>query len=185
MSVVFFGDGCFEEGVVHESMNFAALHRLPVIFVCENNEFSVYTHLAERQPVRPIHGIAAAHGLSALVGNGNDVEEVAVHARQAVDCVRNGKGPQFLELRTYRWREHCGPNFDDELAYRSAQTIERGQKDCPIERQRALLGRISPDVEPQIADIERVISQEINAAFDFALSSLIPTSNDAEDHVYA
>ncbi len=70
VTVVFFGDGCFEEGVMHESLNFAALHQLPVIFVCENNDFSVYTHRNERQPDRPIYKIAEAHGLSAAVMDG-------------------------------------------------------------------------------------------------------------------
>ena len=73
---VFFGDGCFEEGVVHETMNFAALHKLPILFVCENNQFSVYTRWEDRQAARPIFKIAQAHGLEARAGNGNDVEEV-------------------------------------------------------------------------------------------------------------
>ena len=72
LTVVFFGDGCFEEGVVHESLNFAALHKLPVIFVCENNDFSVYTRRNERQPDRPIFELAKAHGMDAYAGNGND-----------------------------------------------------------------------------------------------------------------
>ena len=73
ITVVFFGDGCFEEGVLHESMNFAALHKLPVIFVCENNDFSVFTHISDRQPQRPIYKIAQAHSLLTYVGNGNDI----------------------------------------------------------------------------------------------------------------
>ena len=132
VTVVFFGDGCFEEGVVHESLNFAALHKLPIVFVCENNQFSVYTRLNERQPERPIYPIAAAHGMSAVSGNGNDLDAVLGLARAAIGRARAGAGPQFLELHTYRWREHCGPNFDDNLGYRSDAEVSAGLADCPI-----------------------------------------------------
>jgi pyruvate dehydrogenase E1 component alpha subunit len=185
VTVVFFGDGCFEEGVVHESLNFAALHKLPVIFVCENNEFSVYTHRNERQPDRPIYRVAEAHGMTAVCGDGNDVEEVLNASRGAIEKVRAGMGPQFLEFRTYRWREHCGPDFDDHLNYRSVQEIESGMNDCPIARYTARLGLDNKDMEAAVASLESEISKEIAAAFEFALSSRKPTADDAREKVYA
>lgn len=185
VSVVFFGDGCFEEGVMHESLNFAALHRLPVIFVCENNEFSVYTHLNERQPQRPIYRIAEAHGLSSYSGDGNDIEVVLDIAKTAVDAARQGQGPQFIELHTYRWREHCGPNFDDDLEYRSPQEIETGLKNCPIAKYTAKLTPTMPSLDAEIKRIETEIRDEIAAAFDFALSSPKPSIEDAREKVYA
>jgi len=185
LTVVFFGDGCFEEGVVHESMNFASLHKLPVIFVCENNNFSVYTHLDARQPERPIYRIAEAHGMAAYTGDGNNVEEVLAIARNAVALARQGQGPQFMELHTYRWREHCGPNFDDHLNYRTVQEIEAGMNGCPIASYTRKLEQEHGDMCLEIAQFEAEIREEIAAAFDFALSSGEPGVDDAQGKVYA
>lgn len=185
VSVVFFGDGCFEEGVVHESLNFAALHRLPMLFICENNEFSVYTHLSERQPQRPIYRLAEAHGMAAYTGDGNAVEEVLKLASTAIDLVRQGNGPQFIELHTYRWREHCGPNFDDELNYRSKATIENGLNDCPIAKAIARFAPAMPTIGAEVERFEAEIREEITAAFDFALSSPTPSIEDARTGIYA
>ena len=185
ITVVFFGDVCVEEGVVHESMNFATLHKLPVIFVCENNNFSVYTRLNERQPERPIYRLAEAHGMAAYTGDGNNVEEVLTISRTAVDLARQGQGPQFIELHAYRWREHCGPNFDDELNYRTAQEIKAGINDCPIAGYTRKLENWNGGFRHEIEQYEAEIQQEIAAAFEFALSSKKPTINDAQGKVYA
>ncbi len=185
LGVAFFGDGCFEEGVMHESLNFASLHRLPVLFVCENNNFSVYTPLRERQPVRPIYAVAQAHGWRAWSGDGNDVEAVSAIAREAARCARVGEGPQFLELETYRWREHCGPNFDDELSYRSAEDIAVGKRGCPIARTRAKLIDKHLITETELENLEREIAGEIEAAFYFAFQSPNPVRADAATKVYA
>jgi len=185
ISVIFFGDGCFEEGVVHESLNFAALHKLPILFICENNEFSVYTRLNERQAKRPIYRIAEAHGLTSYVGNGNDVEEVFSIAKTAVDSARQGKGPQFIELSTYRWREHCGPDFDDHLGYRAAQEIEIGLKDCPIAKFTTRLKQNNTLSQADVEQFEAEIDEEVSDAFKFALSSAKPSTKDAGERVYA
>src|SRR5262249_51416187 len=112
VTVTFFGDASIEEGVFHETANFAVLHKLPVIFVCENNLYSVYTHLTQRQPDRPLTEVARAHGMLALHGDGNDVDTCHSLTTQAVERARDGEGPTFLLLDSYRWREHCGPAFD-------------------------------------------------------------------------
>ncbi len=185
IGVAFFGDGCFEEGVMHESLNFAALYRLPVLFVCENNNFSVYTPLQERQPARPIHTVAQAHGMSAWSGDGNDVEAVALIAREAVARARSGGGPQFLEFDTYRWREHCGPNFDDELNYRSAEEIAAGKERCPVLRARRRLIDERIVDEATLSEMEQEIAREIDVAFRFALESPAPLPAAAATKVYA
>lgn len=185
ISVVFFGDGCFEEGVVHESMNFAALHRLPVVFVCENNDFSVYTNLRDRQPDRPIYQVAQAHGLAAYMGDGNNVLEVTRLAQTCAENARRGAGPQFLELHTYRWREHCGPNFDDGLNYRSAVEIEEGIESCPIANYSKALLKEWPAFALDSARFESEIREEIDEAFNFALSSEKPSIDDAGTMIYA
>ena len=185
VTVVFFGDGCFEEGVVHESLNFAALHKLPIVFVCENNDFSVYTRRNERQPDRPIFRIAEAHGMQASAADGNDVDQVLAMVKAAIENARTGCGPQFLEFDTYRWREHCGPDFDDHLNYRSAQEIEAGMSDCPVDRYVSLLKQKSILDERQVANLEHQIRDEISRAFEFALASRKPTIDDAREKVYA
>lgn len=185
VTVVFFGDGCFEEGVMHESLNFSALHRLPIVFICENNDFSVYTPLKLRQPQRPIHTLAAAHGLSATGGDGNDVDTVRALAQQAIAAARAGEGPQFLELRTFRWREHCGPNFDHELNYRSPDEIETGLADCPIERYKAVISKDGLDTTVLVAKLEAQLQLEVDAAFAFSDQSANPLPSAALEKIYA
>ena len=185
VTVIFFGDGCFEEGVVHESLNFAALHKLPIVFVCENNDFSVYTPLNLRQPKRPIHAIAAAHGLVAEAGDGNDVEEVLAKASKAIEAARKGDGPQFLEFRTFRWREHCGPDFDHHLNYRPSEEIEAGLADCPIERLKAKLVEQGVEVAPLLDRLENVLNKEVDAAFSFSDDSPNPDPSHAKEKIYA
>ena len=185
VTVIFLGDGCFEEGVVHESLNFATLHHLPILFVCENNDFSVYTRRNERQPDRSIHQIAAAHGIKTAHGDGNDIELVLNLVNKAVEDLRMGKGPWFLEFTAYRWREHCGPDFDDHLEYRSVEEIEGGKAACPIERfeKNALAAALFSKAE--IEKMERDIKTEIDQSFTFALADRKPTLEDARAYVYA
>ena len=185
IGVAFFGDGCFEEGVMHESLNFAALYRLPVLFVCENNSFSVYTPLNERQPKRAIHAVARAHGWGAWTADGNDVEAVLTVTREAVARARAGEGPQFLEFDTYRWREHCGPNFDDELDYRSREEIAAGKQRCPVARTRTKLIDERIIGNAQLDALEQEIAREIEGAFRFAFESPVPSPADAAAKVYA
>lgn len=185
ITVLFLGDGCFEEGVVHESLNFATLHRLSILFVCENNDFSVYTRRKERQPERPIYAVAAAHGMSAACGDGNDAQNVVEMTRKAVADLRQGKGPWFLEFSTYRWREHCGPDFDDHLGYRLANEVAAGMQDCPIERYKSVLMRHHGASAADFVAMETAIAQEIELAFSAALAARKPTLEDARSHVYA
>ena len=185
VTVIFLGDGCFEEGVVHESLNFASLHHLPILFVCENNDFSVYTRRNERQPDRSIHQIAAAHGIKTAHGDGNDIELVFNLVNKAVEDLRMGKGPWFLEFTAYRWREHCGPDFDDHLEYRTVEEIEGGKAACPIERfeKNALAAALFSKAE--IEKMECDIKTEIDQSFTFALADRKPTLEDARAYVYA
>lgn len=183
--VIFFGDGCFEEGVMHETMNFAALKKLPLLFVCENNQYSVMTPLAERQPERDIYKIAAAHGLQAASGDGNNVEQVYALAQAAVANARSGQGPQFLELHTHRWPEHCGPNEDDELGYRSQGELADWKLRCPLlQTRQALLDKRLSD-ESELTAMEASIADEIEQAFQWALRGSRPSIDSMGRHLYA
>jgi len=175
--VAFFGDGGFEEGVVHESLNFAALKNLPLIFVCENNGYSVYSNLEERQPKRPITPIPKSHGWEVYSGDGNDIEAVVDISCEAVSRIYQDKGPQFLEFETYRWLEHCGPNEDDHLGYRPEQELQKWKEKCPIKRTQKHLLDEGLITESKLVSIQESIENEIHAAFEFARSSPAPASD--------
>jgi len=185
VTVTFFGDASVEEGVFHESMNFAALHKLPVIFVCEQNLYSVYTPLKERQPDRPLSDLARGHGMNVLSGGGNDVEKVYALSSEAVERARNGDGPSFLLFDTYRWREHCGPNYDNHLGYRSEQEFQEWRECCPVENYRNKLlasGCLQPGQEETW---KTGFDAEISEAFEFARSAPFPDLESASHFTYA
>ena len=134
VSVCFFGDGACEEGALYEALNFAALHKLPVLFVCENNLYATYTPLSQRQAVVDLCSKAQAFGVAAAKVDGNEVVEVFQRAQIAISALRDKKGPFLLECSTYRFRDHVGPNYDWELGYRSREEVEERMKKCPIIR---------------------------------------------------
>ncbi len=185
ITIIFFGEGSTEEGVFVESLNFAALKNLPILFVCENNFYSVYSPLNVRQSDRRDRAaIARAHGILAKTGYGNDVEEVHSLAEEAVTSIREGNGPVFLEFDTYRHREHCGPNFDNDIGYRTEEEFLFWEKKCPIKLQAQ---RINTDF-PVTNDIELLsvpILNEIEEAFAFAEQSPFPHFDIEKETPYA
>ncbi len=170
IACVFFGDGATEEGAFYESVNFAIIHSLPILFICENNLYSVYSGLEVRQPVdRKIYKMVRAMGISAQHGNGNDVEEVARKVKQAKTMIMKSGGPQFLEFDTYRWREHCGPNFDNNIGYREESEFLKWKKKDPLKN------FYSENSQKYIDRKIDTISQEIDDAHQFADDSKFPT----------
>lgn len=184
VTAAYLGDAAAEEGVFHESINFAALHQLPVVFVCENNLYSVYSPLRVRQPAgRALWQVAAGHGVTSHAGDGNDPRAVHALMRAAVDHARSGAGPVFLELATYRWREHCGPGFDNHLGYRTeAEYLEWRERD-PIATFAARLRAEGGFDEERHARFQRETAAEIAAAIAAARAAPFPTG--LHDHVYA
>lgn len=185
VSCVFLGDAVAEAGVFLESLNFAALKRLPVLFVCENNMYSVYSPLSVRQPAgRKISDIAAAIGVPAVRGDGNDAEGVHESAVVVLRAIREGSGPRFMELETYRWREHCGPNYDNDIGYRSEAEFLQWKARDPIEHlQRKLLAQGALSAA-DLGKMQDDIKREIADAFDFAESSPFPELNEAAADIY-
>jgi len=182
ISCVFFGDGATEEGVFYESANFAALKQLPVLFACENNLYSVYSPLSKRQPAsRSLCRVAEALGIPAVQVDGNDALAVLEAANSAIASVRAGHGPMFIECMTYRWREHCGPNFDDELGYRPAGELAAWQQLDPLPRLAERL-RLS---DARIAECTAEISAEIAQAFTLALAAPFPDESSVFDGIYS
>ncbi len=179
VAAAFFGDGAVEEGVFHESMNFAALKKLPILFVLENNLYSVYTGLPDRQPDRPLADLGKAHAVPVIQGDGNDVRFALDAAREATARARAGGGPTLMVFDTYRWREHCGPNYDNDIGYRTEAEFLEWKARCPIERLRKSLGLS----EAEEAAMERAIQTEIEDAFAFAEASPHPDPDTAGDMV--
>ena len=182
--VIYFGDGATEEGAFHEALNFAGVNRLPVVFVCENNLYSVHTPLEIRQPPRSIHSLAHAHGMVGAAGDGNDVDEVWRLAETGVERARNGEGPTLLEFATYRWKEHVGPAEDDSLGYRSSDEIATWMARCPVtsyERRLLQDGSVTPSI---LSQVRQEIDGEIQDAFAFAKASQFPGTEALGRYVY-
>lgn len=186
ISVVFIGDAAAEEGVFSECLNFAALKKLPVLFVCENNFFSVYSPLSVRQPAeRDNAAIARAYGIYADKGNGNDIEAIYDITKKAVSRIHDGKGPAYLEFETYRWREHCGPNFDNDIGYRTEEEYQQWRKRCPVENLENQLRQQGNLKDEEINRIKLAIESEIEEAFAFAKNSPFPDAGELYTDLYA
>lgn len=186
ITTVFLGDGTAEEGIFHESLNFSSLKKLPLIFFCENNFYSVYTPLQERQPAnRHIADIVRAHGIFTEIVDGNNVLDVYRAAQDAYKKVVSGNGPVYIEATTYRWREHCGPNYDNDLGYRPEKEFQSWKKKCPIEHMTHQLletGDTTPDF---IEKLRCEIYAEIEDAICFAQKSPFADTKHLLKHVYA
>jgi pyruvate dehydrogenase E1 component alpha subunit len=185
VALAFLGDGSIEEGVFHESANLAVLFRLPVVFFAENNLFSVYTHIRDRQPARPLANAAKAHAMAADHIDGNLVVDVFNATDAAVQRARSGNGPTLIVADTYRWREHCGPNYDNDIGYRSAADFEAWKERCPVATfENYLINQGILDAKAKSA-MDKEIAAEIAAAFDFAKAAPFPDPATAGDGVYA
>jgi TPP-dependent pyruvate/acetoin dehydrogenase alpha subunit len=186
VSAIFCGDGAIEEGAFYESANFAAVRKLPVLFVCENNLYSVYSHLRVRQPEgRKIFKMVEAIGVPSSLVDGNNPQAVYQAAEAAISQIRKGKGPFFLELTTYRWLEHCGPNYDNDIGYRTEEEFQEWKLRDPIPRfEKKLLAEHVLD-ETAIKQMEDEINAEIQVAFNFAETSPYPESQDAFRGIFA
>ncbi len=186
ISCVFLGDGATEEGVFYESVNFAVLKNLPVIFICENNLYSVYSPLEVRQPKgRKISKMVESIGATSLSGDGNDVTNCYRIFRNSVNSVRSGLGPYFIEFFTYRYKEHCGHEYDNNLGYRSVAEFETWKKRDPIELCKKQLLETDLSLIRKLDKIDQIIKEEISDAFLFAQNSPFPEPQEAFSGLYA
>lgn len=183
--VVFIGDATTEEGVTSESLNFAALKQVPVVFFCENNFYSVQSPLATRQPPREIHEWAAAHNVPAVLADGTNVLAAHDAAKAAVERAKLGGGPTFIEARVYRFRAHGGAGDDSRTGYRAEAEREAWEPFCPVEMFGQFLTGAGLVDRPAIGEMERAIEAEIADAFEYALASPNPTEEDLYRNVYA
>ena len=165
----FFGDGATEEGVFYESLNFAALKKLPVIFICENNSYAIHTHQSSRQVKSNIYERVASFDIPTIMIRGNDVLKIYDTVREMrAEMSNGGGGPRFIECETYRWKEHVGPNDDYELGYRSREELDSWIENDQVKKVGLLLDKHTRKKLKQ--DIDR----EIKEAIDFAEKSDFP-----------
>jgi TPP-dependent pyruvate/acetoin dehydrogenase alpha subunit len=177
--VSFFGDGATEEGVFTESLNFAALHKLPILFVCENNFYAIHTPVTKRWATQRLCERVGTYGIPTHQIDDGDVLRLRAVAAAAVARLRRGEGPVFIECRTYRWREHVGPSEDFDAGYRERADFEPWLESDQVERMGTL---ISADRRAAIdADVER----ELADAIAFAEASPFPEIDALHADVYA
>jgi TPP-dependent pyruvate/acetoin dehydrogenase alpha subunit len=165
-----FGDGATEEGLFQESLMFAALRKLPVIFICENNGLATNTWINERQVDYPIYKRAAGFGLPSVHVDGNNALEVYTAMNEAVKRARAGEGPSFIECKTYRILEHCGPNYDVALGHRTQAEVDAWKLKDPIA---FLETKVSAEVK---ARLRKQYEADIAEAFAEARKAPFPTS---------
>ncbi|MFV2055341.1 MAG: thiamine pyrophosphate-dependent dehydrogenase E1 component subunit alpha [Thiohalomonadales bacterium] len=185
LSCCFFGDAATEEGAVWESLNFAALKKLPAVYICENNYFSVCTPLEERQPAGiEMYKKAESFGVNSVVVDGTNVLAVYEEMLSAVDLARNRQGPTFIESRAYRWRGHGGAGDDSASGYRSPEDVSCWKRHCPIKSYEKFLMENDVLNNTEKLLMEKKVAEEIENAFDYAINSTNPLEADLYTHVY-
>jgi TPP-dependent pyruvate/acetoin dehydrogenase alpha subunit len=174
----FFGDGAVEEGVFHESLNFAALKRVPILFICENNGYAIHSTQRSRQAFLGIAKLARGYGIPAERIEDLNVLELHARVQGAVDMVRAGGGPRFFEVPCYRWKEHVGPNEDFQAGYRDRAEAQPWYANDPLRR----LAEGLP--AERRAAAEQEVEAEIDGAFRFAEASPFPGDHELYTDLY-
>lgn len=183
IAVIYFGDGATEQGSFYESLNFSALKKIPALYICENNLYSVYTDIKSRQPKnRNLKNLVKSLGLKSYrfddLNNFSNYKKI----EKIVKEVRQKSEPAFIEFVTYRYHEHCGPEIDDHLNYRNNREIKSWKKkDNYIFLKNYLKNKVG---EKTINKIEMRIMHEINNAFNFAKNSKFPNKKDMFKNIY-
>ncbi|MFM1655815.1 thiamine pyrophosphate-dependent dehydrogenase E1 component subunit alpha [Brevibacillus sp. B_LB10_24] len=183
VTLSFFGDGATNEGSFHESLNMASIWKLPVVFICENNQYGMSGSVKEMTNIENIAERSASYGIPGVVVDGNDIFAVMNAAAEAVERARNGEGPTLIEAKTYRWKGH---SKSDAKKYRTREEEMdwRTNRD-PIARMRQVLIDEAILTQEQADEIEQKAKKEIEDAVVFAENSPMPTLDTLEEDVYA
>ena len=184
VAVVFFGDGATDEGVFDESLNFASLRKLPVVFICENNLFSTHLPLSLRQPADNICERSQVHMMPGIRVDGNNVSEVFQASKKAIEDARSGRGPALIECRTFRWRAHVGPWWDIDVGFRTKEEVEKWIERCPIKAYEEFLSNRGIISDSEKSQISKQIEEEIEAALAFARKSPFPSKSELTEDIF-
>jgi pyruvate dehydrogenase E1 component alpha subunit len=184
VSVAFFGDGAAHEGVFYESLNFASLKKLPVIFVCENNLYCTHLSVADTLADTNIYKKAEAFAMPGIRIDGNNISEVYETAKKAVEDARRGKGPVLIETMTYRWRGHVGPYDDLDKGLRSKEELDCWIKRCPIKMLEKHMLEQEVISQSEIGQIYKSAEEEVEETVRFAKESLYPDEKELLHDVF-
>ena len=185
VAVCFFGDGACNQGIFHESLNLAAAWKLPVIYICENNQYAISTAQRQVGSIEDYYLRKAAYGIEGCKVDGNDVLAVYEATHEAVERARRGEGPSLIECKTYRWRGHYEGEADRTYTYRTKEEIEGWVKRCPIERFKGGLLQKGMIGETELKQIDEEIQRELEEAIRFAIDSPDPEPEDALKDLYS
>lgn len=184
--VIFFGDGATEEGVFFESLDFAVLKNLKILFVCENNKYSVYSSLEKRQSKkRNLIKIAKAMGLNTQLFKDHDVLNIYKNTKKIIQTIKKKSVPYLIQINTWRYLEHCGPNYDDNLGYREKRDKKYWAKKDQIFKYENLLKKKGLITTKDIIDMKNKLRNEINRAFKFAEKSNFPSKKILKKYIYS
>jgi TPP-dependent pyruvate/acetoin dehydrogenase alpha subunit len=182
VTAVFFGDGTTGRGEFHEGLNLAAVWNLPIVYSCANNLYAISTPHKEVHAVEHIADWAKGYGIPAEIVDGNDVLAVYEATKKAVDHARSGKGPYFLECKTYRWQGHF---VGDPAANRPEEEVAYWKDRCPIERMKEHLIDKGHLTENEFVQMSEEVEEEIHELVKYALESPEPPVEDSVKYVYS
>jgi pyruvate dehydrogenase E1 component alpha subunit len=182
IAVAFFGEGAAQRGDVHEAMNFAGIHKLPVLFVCENNRYAYSTPLEKQMAIEDVADRAPAYGFRGYVCSGNDLLAVLDLSERIIPKVRAGEGPALIECKTYRYRGH---SEHDPALYRDQDELIEWQSRDPIPRYEYFLEKRGHDLRQIRDQIDERTKAEVDAAVEFAEQSPLPKPDEALEDLYA
>jgi len=182
--LVFFGDGASNEGNVHEGMNLASVWKAPVVFICENNLYALFTPNIETTSVRDIADRAQGYGMPGVIVDGNDAIGVYEAAREAIQRARSGQGPTFIESKTYRIHGHTAMDRFHLGVYRAKEEVEEWEKKDPLRRLRQRLIEMKVASEAELNKIDEQARLEMEEAEKFAKDSPYPTREEIFQDVY-
>jgi len=183
VAVMFFGDGCGTRAPLHEAMNYASIWKLPVLWFCENNGYSMSVRMDKTWAIRDIAKIADSYAMPGkTIEDGNDVIAVTEAAAEFIDRARSGKGPALLEIKTYRWRGH---HEGDPALYRSKEEVEAWMKKDPLQRFENVLLTRNLLMREDVETIKALADAEVAEAQKFAEESPEPVPEDAFNAVFA
>ena len=165
ITYIFIGDGATEEGVFYESLHYSSVNRLPCFFIIENNEFSVYTDLESRQKGTTIKSRVEGFNVDYSICNNHDFYNLYDIWSNSLNSLRKGKGTQVIEVKTHRYREHCGPNFDDHLNYRDNKFLEKWKKNDYLDLLKVEILKIE-ESSNKIHEIEKNTKEEVNTIYE-------------------
>jgi len=183
--ISFIGDGTLGEGVFYESLQFASLRNLPVIFVCENNLYSSHLRIEDRRSEDNIYKSAETHGMEGVVVDGNNTLSVYLAAMNAVNRARSGLGPTLIECKTYRWRGHVGPSWDLNVNIRDKEELDAWMQRDPIEILSKEMIEASEITKQDLNSLKKMVSVEIDKSVQFARQSSFPDVKELSNNVYS